>query len=315
MKKQLLYLFFASISAISCEKTADIVLPTDENIYDIRFKVSSFSVEEEAIGKISSVAQKNSKSSAQPFNAVQDYLNLLDYFIYDESGKLVAQLSQDKSFFSPSPISYYGEAAFALPKGNYKMAVVGAVSEITFGDSTQFSTAYLAPSYVVEDIFFKLIDFNVTGDQDIEESIKLERIVGSIEIEEKESVTDRWGGRPQVTFKTVTRYPFDKNQKATTDYLLLPFVSGELTLWKTTTFISKGFMLPDRSGNFNPHINIMIPGERMNQIANKSFDNIIIRPNRKVTLQGSLTGLYQNQHTTITADSSWSDHDIIDFKQ
>lgn len=324
MKRQLLY-FIAFIPSfvlfIGCEKVGDIdQAPVDETLYNVRFSVNSFSVDDDPLGKVA-VAKKKSTSSIntqaavqQTFNAVQDYLNLLEYFIYDETGQLVRHISQDKSFVSPSPISYYGETALQLKKGNYKIVVIGTLTPLKFGNTKQFSTAYLSPSIYVEDIFFKVVDFTVTGDADKLETISIERIVASLEVNETESVTDLWGEVPQISYETVARYPFDASKKCTYTNGFLSLVSGELALWKTVTFISTGYVLPDRSDHFNPNVYITIPGQGFNQVASKNFDDLVIKPNRKLTLTGTLTGKYQNQHVDIVADSAWLEHKTVEFK-
>jgi len=324
MKKQLLYFrafILSSALFVGCEKVGDIDQPpTDETLYNVRFSVNSFSVDDDPLEKVA-VAKKNSTLSTnnraadqQTFNAVQDYLNLLEYFVYDQTGQLVEHISQDKSFVSPSPVSYYGETALQLKKGNYKVVVVGTLTPLNFGNTEQFSTAYLSPPFIVDDIFFKVVDFTVTGDADKLETISIERIVASLEVDETESVTDLWGDVPQIIHETVNRYPFDASKKCTYGNGVLSLVSGDLALWKTVNFISRGYLLPDRTGNFNPKVFINIPGHGLNQVAFKAFDDLVIKPNRKITLTGTLTGKYQNQHIDIIADSAWAGHQTVEFK-
>jgi len=323
MKKQLLY-FIAFIPSfalfLGCEKVGDIdQAPIDETLYNVRFSVNSFSVDDDPLGKVA-VAKKKSTSAVnneaaikQTFNAVQDYLNLLEYFIYDKTGELVERISQDRSIESPSPIYYYGETSLQLKKGDYKMVVVGTLAPLNFGNTKQFSTAYLSPPFFVDDIFFKVVDFTVTGDADKLETISIERIVARLEVNETESVTDLWGEVPQISYETVKRYPFDASKKCTYTNGFLSLVSGQLAIWRTVNFVSTGYVLPDRSNHFNPKVYISIPGLGFNQIATKAFDDLVIKPNRKLTLTGTLTGKYQNQHVDIVADSAWAETQTVEF--
>lgn len=318
MKKQLFCVLalFSSLSLfIGCEKTADLAQPpVDKTLYDVRLSVSAFSINDEPIGKLSSVDNKRASASVQTFNAVQEYLSLLEYFIYDNTGQLVERISQDKSSDSPSPVPVYGETGLKLPIGEYKIVIVGTLTPLTFGGTQQFSTAYLSPPFQVDDIFFKVADFTVTGQEDVLETINIERIVASLEVNQTESTSDLWGGAPpQVSFETVSRYPFDSTKECVYDGSYLTLVSGEFAPWRTINFISKGYVLPDRSDDFHPNVYINIAGHRFETVADKYFGDITIKPNRKLTLTGTLTGKYQNQHIDLTADSAWIDHQNIEF--
>lgn len=105
------------------------------------------------------------------------------------------------------------------------------------------------------------------------ETVHLKRIVGSFEVNLTESINDLWAGNiPEVSFWTVTKYPFDKDQEAEVsggpDYLL-PRISGEHEPWTTVDFVYRGFVLPDRSGNFDIRPWIQIRGERSLIIADR----------------------------------------------
>ncbi|MGK9124562.1 FimB/Mfa2 family fimbrial subunit [Olivibacter sp. SA151] len=311
----LLLFIILSIYLTGCNKTTDLVPAKDEKLYDATFKTTGFNIKSEPMGngQMQKVASRQSTATVQSEDAVQKYLEKLDYFLYDETDQLLQHRSQLRKVALP-PYAYFGETAFTLPIGNYKLIVVGSMGTTVFRDSAQYNTAYLAPSKAMEDIFYKEIQFEVSGTEDVNETINIERIVGSLEVKLTESVNDIWGDRPIVYATTIVKYPFNPNGTHESDVYFLPFISGQVIPWTTQNFVLRGYILPDRSGHFNVDPFIEIRGQRSGNIAYKDFPNdIVISPNKKLIIEGSVTGEHKYQHFTISADSTWADTDSITF--
>ena len=98
------------------------------------------------------------------------------------------------------------------------------------------------------------------------------------------------------------------------DAIRLPQISGEVIPYKTSDFVSRGFILPDRSGSFNRPVFIFIPGVRSGQIAFREFNDIIVKPNFEVVLTGTLTGDRGQQYFDVSADSTWAGTDTHEFE-
>lgn len=303
----------------SCEKTANVddtpIVTEDTTRYDISFKVSAFTKQDIPLGSLMSSRQNVYSANLPDSNAVFSYLKVLDYFLYNEQGQLVTSRNQVNGSQVEEYV-YYGEVAFALPKGKYKMVVIGSMGGLTFTDSTRYSTAYMSLGDTVEDIFYKEVNFNVDGINNIKETITIERIVGSLEVKQREMVDQLWAGKPEIRVRSVIKYPFDKNNPYfyPEEKLLLPQISGEPVRWQTIDFVSRGFILPDRSGSFDPQAYLFIRGTRMNIIAEGNLENVVIKPNTKTILTGSITGDSGQQYFDVNADSTWNNVEYGDLE-
>jgi len=127
---------------------------------------------------------------------------------------------------------------------------------------------------------------------------------------------DIWAGKPEIKFRTVLRYPFDPNSEYIYpfDFPYLPQISGEFIVGQIVEFVSSGFILPDRSGNFDSQASYLIPGVRGNVVDMGGFDpDVIIKPNKKVILTGSVTRVNGDKIFDILADTTWSDTEVGEF--
>lgn len=312
----LLFLGTLSIYLGSCDKTKDLVPQKNEKLYGVTFTTTGFSIKDEPMknGKMQKLAGTQSANGTQTADAVQSYIEKLDYFLYDETHQLRRHATQLRREALP-PYVRYGELSMELPIGNYKLIVVGSMGKTVFRDSAQYTTAYLAPSGGIDDLFYKEIQFQVTGNSDVNETINLERIVGNLEVKLTESVSDLWAD-VIVHVATTIRYPFDPNGTYESERIFLPLISGQILPWTTQNFVLRGYLLPDRSGQFDTAPYIEIQGQRMGNIGFKDFSNpIVISPNRKLIIEGSVTGAYKYQHFTVSADSTWTGTDSITFNQ
>lgn len=302
----------------SCKKEniIDTTSPEKGELHSVDFKVKAYTKEVIPMGPTMSTNTKGKSSAnaeAANDNAVDSYLQELDYFLYDSSGTLISHVNQQNGVEIGEWI-HYGFNHYELYAGDYKLIVVGSMGGLSFPDSTNYTTAALVPGYVVEDIFYKEHAFTVNEENNTEETITIERIVGSIEVKQREMVGELWGGPPQILVHSVSSYPFDKNQEyEILDPIQLPKISGEVVPYKTSDFVSRGFVLPDRSGSFNRPLYMIIPGVRSGQIAFREFDDIVVKPNFKVLITGTLTGDRGQQYFDVSADSTWAGTETHEF--
>lgn len=285
----------------------------DTTRYAVSFEVAAFSQQEVPIGKMNLAAAKNTSKSAQASSdAIKTYLKVLNYFLYNSKGKLVTSREQRNV-----PNAPYGSLPVKLTKGDYKLIVIGTVDGMEFTGTDSYSTAYLEAGYRPKDIFYKETAFTVDGSIDVQKTILLERIVGHLEVRQHERVTYLWDGRPEIRCRTVSRYPFDPNSEYIYpfDRPILPQIKGQLiVVGQIIEFVSSGFILPDRSGNFDSQASYLIPGVRGNVIDYGGFDPaVIIKPNKKVILTGSVTGANGDKRFDILADTTWSDTEVGEF--
>lgn len=321
MKKKCMLIWcfigFVGFTLSSCKKESiDTPLPKNRELYKVNFAVKAYTTEVIPMGSMMSANAKGMNSlntNAASANAVDSYLQELDYFLYDSAGTLVNHTNQQNGVVVGEWV-HYGFNHYELYAGDYKLIVIGSMGGLSFPDSTNYSTAALVPGYVVEDIFYKEMAFTVNEENNTEETITIERIVGSIEVKQREMVGELWGGAPQILTYSVSKYPFDKNQEhEVLDPIQLPQISGDVVPYKTSDFVSRGFVLPDRSGSFNRPIMMIIPGVRSGQVAFKDFNDIIVKPNFKVLITGTLTGDRGQQYFDVAADSTWAGTDTHEF--
>lgn len=318
MKRKFTFIYYMFIMTIvggisGCSKDSVAIDDSDNELYEVSFKTEAFVKEEVGMGTLMATKQTNTKQANSTLSAIEDlskFFPRLHFFLYNSSNDLVEYTAFIR--FESYPDTY-GQANFRLPKGSYKLVVVGSKGKTTFEDSSRYETAALIPGWQ-EDIFYKEERFTVDGKENLQKTVRIERIVGSLEVNETEMVEGNWGGGPVVRYQSATRYPFDKNQDYKVEEFILPMITKEFAPWTTINFISRGIVLPDRSGSFNGKVWIYIPYERQGgSVATKIFDDVILSPSVKVILKGSLTGTTGQGRFDVIADSAWRDTIVTEF--
>lgn len=325
-KKSLLFLVTLSLIVLwsSCEKNSgrDEVLPEAEGKkYEISFKVTAFTQEEEPLPPKVASTKKNKVAAASDNpeldDAIENYIRRLDFFIYNSQGELVERLISPNEY---SLTGKYNERYFELEAGSYTMIVVGSMGGLTYGDTTKYATAYLQPKQEIEDVFYKEYKFTVNETDVNTNMINLERIVGSLEVRYRTyPIRNVQAGLPYIFANSVSRFPFDPN--GTYQYLysefpadgmnypgyLLPKISGELEFGRPVDVVYRGFILPNRSGQFNCDPVLEIPASRSGDITEPDLGDVTIKPNVKVILTGGGYASQGGEFTIITADSVWAE--------
>ncbi|HYH55028.1 MAG TPA: hypothetical protein VD772_00365 [Anseongella sp.] len=305
-------LVLLSVLLVRCEKEPASPL-AEEQLYDVHFTVKGFTVED--------VEMQN----AQPENTgpAGSYLTDIDFFLYDDAGDLLSLTKQDDRIPAGNPnVCCYGENHYRLAEGNYKLIVVGSFGNLRYLDSANYATARLAPVMVapggvvvpeIKDIFYKELDFVVDADE-IVDTLEIERLVGQLEVRLQETTDDLWRDA-RMTYLNVVEFPFSKDRNPKTERLILPLVSGQVEPWKNIELVFRGYVLPDKSGSFvtEPYIEVFGPG--LNILFDHTFEDVVVNPNRKVIVSGTLTGYSNQQNFYVLADSAFADTTYMEVNE
>lgn len=309
---------------ISCKKTSvEDQAPIEETKkFEVSFTVNAFSQTDEPFSSKLASTRPQSKMEGNTTNAadedpIENYIRRLDFFIYNGEGQL-AQKAFSRNIYSLT--SKYNERTFLLEAGSYTMIVIGSMGGLTFGDTANFSTAYLQPKPVVEDIFYEEYKFNVNETDIHSEVVHLKRIVASLELRVRSFLVRNVNGGPPIVYaNSVSRFPFDPAGNYEYLYegpsfegenyqgLVLPRVVGE-GLWnRPEDLVYQGFVLPDRSGSFNSRPFFYEPASRSGEIGGSYIENVILKPNFKKILTGRGYQSGGGEFISVTADAAWED--------
>lgn len=294
MKHLILAVLFLGL--VSCKKEID-PDPVNEAKYDVTFKVTNFDVE---------VADY--ERQPEDVNHVDSYLTDICFLVYDEAGDLVFYQNHQKDY--PGLENYFfDQTHLTLESGEYKLIAVGAQGDIYFVDSAKYSTAYLVPG--LREVFYNEHPFTVV-DHAVKDTIEIDRINSILEFQLTE--TPDWHYLDLfIEYSSVKAFPLDKNNEAMIGGYRMPHISGEFVQYETHSMIFRGYVVPDCSGNFDPDVWITAVGPR----SNADFfqvDGLIVLPDKKVVVSGSVTGNTNFYSMYVTADSTYSDTTYVDLK-
>jgi len=307
MKKLLLCITVISLTIFSCEKSNNVnEVKLLENKVAVTLNVDEFNVEVTNFDTKATTVKnvKTSKSSG-----LSDKIKELYYVVY-KAGKEVKrkyQFSTDENF---------GCLKDSLPKGDYTVIVVGSqqffginsgyqagIEEEYFDSKVYFplSIAYmeytrsLIPSYNIDDTFFKKFTLQVT-DKNITQSLKLDRIVGKLELNIEDAEKDL-----SVTIHDdANRFSFDKEQSTGSIFETLEDVFVvDNSVSKISVYIlqtSKPITITIKSGS-----------------ASKTLD-VSIYKNKRTIVTGKLfpkTGLTGNFNVSV--NDTWGKDYVVEF--
>ena len=170
MKKALLLALLVAVVLISCKKDNKNSPGTK---YKVQFNVSGFS--QQIVG----VASKNKQINgfyADQAAPVTFAIDVLHYYAYDSSGKLVSVINQDSTFSS------FGIIDDSLQPGTYSIVIAGSKAGVNYNSGTLYTNGYIGGySGPWEDTFFQ--EFSLTvGTQPINQNVTLKRIVGKLSV-------------------------------------------------------------------------------------------------------------------------------------
>jgi hypothetical protein len=169
MKKALLLAVLVSVYLFSCKK--DNKSPSGTK-YKVKFNVSGFSQQ------IVDVASKNKQLTG--FNADQAApttyaIDVLHYYAYDSSNKLVTSINQDSTFSS------FGTIDDSLLPGTYSIVIAGSKAGVVYNPGTNYLAGNIGGYVPWHDTFFQ--EFSLTvGTQPINQNVTLKRIVGKLSV-------------------------------------------------------------------------------------------------------------------------------------
>lgn len=109
---------------------------------------------------------------------------------------------------------------------------------------------------------------------------------------------------------SVVKYPFDPNGPYKSARVMLPHISGVAQQGSIITFVHRGYIIVNRSGKFDVQPDLYLRGPRFD-FAGKELTDIILKPNRKVVLSGSI--LEGAQQFSISTDTTWRGVDSLKY--
>lgn len=283
MKKILLALSFCALSFTSCKKDKD------GPKTDVTFQFSDFNWEVGAIGKTSSRTHDVGDSVG---DTLKNYAKYFYYRAYNSSGVLVSQKTQT------SDAPDFGVITDVLDPGTY--TVVFTASNRPLGFSRYGLTSdhfYDMQNGYWDDTFFQKKTVTV-GTEPITHSVKLERIVGALEVTLLDEI-------PQNASKIVITAEHEQG--------VYELNSGKraATGTKTKEFILTAADKGQANRKFLMHILNITRGLRItitsynsqNAVLNtKVIDNVSFYQNRKTMLRGNLSSA---STFVVTVDPVW----------
>lgn len=320
-------LFFMTVLLAGCAKTSvnEILPDSSGEKHQVSFNITGYRQTEIPLSSVKKSSKADSKMNVGESGegTVNADITRFDFFVYNSAGQLVERLSRNNEIYYSGRSN---DVVFLLENDHYRLIAIGSMGGLTFGDTTDYSTAYLSPKPLVEEIFYKEYAFTVSGPSIETATVKMERIVSSLEVRNR-SFPRQYieGGLPIVFVNSVIRYPFDPQAEHKTYYseseyvgfdhagIVLPQVAGELLWNRPVDAIYEGLVLPDRSGSFDSRPYIFQPASRSGYFGGYYVEEVILKPNYKKILTGGGFGSIGGSFVTITADAEWEGTEEQDF--
>ena len=264
--------------------------------YAVNFKLSGFS-------QTTAPYEKHASISA---DAVDEYAEVIYYFVYDSHGNFIHSLMQEIE--DPD----FGTITDSLAQGSYTIAVVATQKNYlfrstaqTFEDFTaslpeaQIRLGGLPSNFIPKDIFFKKISLTVDS-ENVTKPLTLDRIAGKLEIDILDHV-------PGYTYLYVINegYFFKLANETTVD-------GSEQEQWG-----SGNICILTLNTDYPITLTIYAYDTSNDLIATKTVDNIDVDRNKRTIVRGNMfenEPESANESFSISVNGSWSeDNTIINF--
>lgn len=323
MKKSYIIIFIFCIAFAACKKDSK-PAPVDANtLHKVTFKVSSFSQQHLAFQPNSTTRPKSLNSLSTTYPSSSDTIRTypaLVYQVYDSTGKLVHQISQDTT------TANFGTINDQLTAGTYTIIMVGGINVDTRSAGSEklmpvnygtTSTQHLVDAEVLylmynpyagnsapffDETFYKKFTLTVTSGS-IAQNISLPHIVGQLIVNIQDAIPAN-AQNIQLTIGSIsyvynlgTGLPDVKGDSGTMAYLVVPGV---------TNFKMYNYIL-NTTAPFSVTISAYSDGNVL--IASKTIQNVSCAANQQVTLTGNLFGGTGNNISgdiSATADTTWN---------
>lgn len=264
-----------AVTLFSCSKnTSEPKQPTEPQTpgrtnqsvrHSIKFNLSSFQID---------YLRKN--TGAKEVNA-KDYFKYLVYSVYDSSGRLVNKVEQKAGG------NNFGQIADSLSKGSYTVVLGGSPDSIflqndpywfTRGTDTSLSTLKYYTIYFAKDFFHKKFALTVNNNDTTVSNIKLDRIMGSLEIKLKDS----------IPFNAIVAGTLVYGHSSYFNVANETVISGDSS-WATQFSRATSTMNGYYFGS-NEKMRVVIQVYTPERYIEKTIDNVVVYPNRKTILTG-----------------------------
>lgn len=173
MRKRLYYLFLALFIFVSCKNSDEVAV---NQTYPLTINVKNLKVDCLPVAK--------SASASKSVDSLLNDLGVLNYLVFDATGKFVhqkKQLKEDEAF---------GKIDDELKIGQYTVILISSTGELKMGvNATPLTTTKIISSAISGDIFYKKLTVDVTP-QGVTESLFLDRIVGCLQVSIEDRIAD-----------------------------------------------------------------------------------------------------------------------------
>lgn len=234
--------------------------------------------------------------------AVSEYLHTIFYGAYDSAGHLVSKIIQDRR---EQPFPHFGEIADSLPEGRYTIVVAAGQGDVAFGDTSRLEALLIGNN--LADCFFKKISIDVAKTDSIQSNtLKLDRVTCSLEIR----LTDKLPSNIERIGVNIDSLPglfFAQTGERIAGSFYNDFPNQpNQAFWLTLYLMSS-----------DKKVRVTVSGySALNQVVlKKVIDNVYLRPNTKLVLQGTLSdGIVDNNGSmVITIDPDYAETNTINF--
>lgn len=262
--------------------------------YAVKFKLSGFSQTVAPFEKQASISA----------DAVDEYAEVIYYFVYDSHGNFIHRLMQEIE--DPN----FGTITDSLAQGSYTIAVAATQKNYlfrstaqTFEDFTaslpeaQIRLGGLPSNFIPKDIFFKKISLTVDS-ENVTQPLTLDRIAGKLEID----ILDHVPGYSYLY--VINEAYFFKLSNETT-------VEGSEQEHTVTT---GNFCFLTLNTDHPITLKIYAYDSSNNLIAEKTVDNIDVDRNKRTILKGNLfeeEPKPANESFSINVNSAWDADSIV----
>lgn len=338
MKNYFLSILVLAILICSCKKESAIEkIQQHGTKHEIRFNVSNFKQTVEAM-----FLKQGRLMNSSSDDSLASHLGNLYYLVYDTDGTEMSRKGQlsngetwrytpDELYGISEGIQTFGSISDSLEAGKYTVVFVGAMTDISINNRSNdlldldFAPLTEASFYYTRgldswprasDTFFKKFTLNV-GDEDIEQDVVMNRIVGKLEIKIKDKIPSNahsfrfrfYNENEAFLFNTET--PFgsangDEDVPQSNSMVILKdsekgepnFTFSKLFI-NTTTPITAIIDCFDDCGDL---------------IATKTVNEVFLFKNKRTILSGNLFDTLSPQLFKIAVNVTWdSDSTVVNF--
>lgn len=256
----------------ACEKNGKVV---DSNgaLHQIQFRVNALSM---TTGQEIDDQAYVSDAQTSPLNS---YVHCLNYLIYNSSGTLVKEKKQADS--SPE----FGQIKDSIASGTYTIILIGSQTDVGFSSPASLTTARIVESSPLQELFFKKLSITVS-DEDIEQDLSLDRIVGYLELKADDDLPSEVASVDFVAKADYQSFSFSTAQVLNNGGTVDKKVTKVFTGSDDRKSLRMGMFVMNDLSAMSCTVTLYDSGNRI--LKTLKADNVLVKHNTKTTLSGKL---------------------------